>query len=381
VSETTAETANRIDLSKVDLDDPQAAAEAAGLRYVLDDEPGVRRRRCGRGFTYLGPRGGTVRDPGERRRFAELAIPPAWEEVWICRHPDGHLQATGRDDRGRKQYRYHPLWREVRDVAKFLQMVGFGEALPELRRRVDEDLGRRGLPREKVLAAVVRLLETSAIRIGNEEYAKDNGSFGLTTLRKEHAEVRGGRVLLRFPGKGGKELEAAVRDRRLARIFERCLGLPGDDLFQYLDDDEEPRPVDSTDVNEYLREIADADVTAKDFRTWRASVDAFEALREACGAGVESGNGDAAEARKAAALEVVDRVAESLGNTRAVCRDFYIHPDLLGAFEAGTFLQRLGGAASGRKSGGPSGRTNGRPAAHGLTETERELLRFLRRAG
>jgi len=364
----------KIDLTKVDLDDPEAAAEAAGLRYVLDEEPGIRRRRCGRGFTYLDPRGQTVRDPEQRERFAELAIPPAWTEVWICRHPDGHLQATGRDDRGRKQYRYHPRWREVRDAAKFLQMVGFGEALPALRRRVDDDLGRRGLPREKVLAALVRLLEASALRIGNEEYAKENGSFGLTTLRKEHAEVRGGRILFRFPGKGGKEVEAEVRDRRLARIASRCLELPGDELFQYLDGDEEPRPVDSTDVNDYLREIAGEDVTAKDFRTWRASLDAFEALREACAATAEgAGNGDASEARKAAALEVIDRVAESLGNTRAVCREFYIHPDLLSAFEAGRFLERL--------RGGGAGRTNRRPAAHGLAAAERDLLRFLRAAG
>ena len=376
--ESTQKDAPKIDLSKVDLDDPEATAAAAGLRYVLDDEPGVRRRRCGRGFTYLGPRGRTVRDPGERRRFAALAIPPAWEEVWICRHPDCHLQATGRDDRGRKQYRYHPRWREVRDAAKFLEMVGFGEALPGLRRRVDEDLGRRGLPREKVLAAVVRLLEATAIRIGNEEYAKDNGSFGLTTLRKQHAEVEGGRIVLRFPGKGGKDMEIEVRDRRLARIVERCLELPGEELFQCLDDEEEPRPVDSTDVNDYLREIAGEDVTAKDFRTWRASVEAFQALREACDG---DGNGDASKERKAAALEVVDRVAESLGNTRAVCRDFYIHPDLLDAFEAGTFLERLQGAGSGRKNGRPSGRTKEYPAAHGLTEAERDLLRFLRAAG
>ncbi|HSL84885.1 MAG TPA: DNA topoisomerase IB [Thermoanaerobaculia bacterium] len=373
MSETTPQTAPKIDLTRVALDDPEAAAEAAGLRYVLDEEPGIRRRRCGRGFTYLAPDGETVRDPAERRRFAELAIPPAWTEVWICRHPDGHLQATGRDDRGRKQYRYHPRWREVRDAAKFLQMVDFGEALPALRRRVDDDLDRRGLPREKVLAALVRLLEASALRVGNEEYAKENGSFGLTTLRKEHAEVRGGRLVLRFPGKGGKEVEARVRDRRLARIVERCLELPGEALFQSLDGDGEPRPVDSTDVNDYLREIAGEDVSAKDFRTWRASVDAFEALREACDAACGAGNGDASEARKAAALRVVDRVAESLGNTRAVCREFYIHPDLLSAFEAGTFLERL--------RGGGSGRTTGPRTAEGLTGAERDLLRFLRAAG
>jgi DNA topoisomerase-1 len=252
--------------------DPEATAEEAGLRYVSDAMPGIRRRRAGRGFTYAGTDGRRLTDRRVLARIRALAIPPAWTDVWICPIARGHLQATGRDARGRKQYRYHARWREVRDEAKYGRMVAFGQALPRIRRRVEADLALPGLPRERVLAAVVRLLEKTAVRVGNEEYARENRSFGLTTLRNRHAEVGTSRIRFRFRGKGGKETEVELNDRRLARIVARCQELPGQALFTYLDEDGEPRTVDSADVNEYLREISGEEFTAKDFRTWAGTV-------------------------------------------------------------------------------------------------------------
>ena len=233
--------------------DPVVAALEAGLRYVHDGMPGIRRRRAGRHFSYIGPDGRPVRDPNELQRFRSLGIPPAWTDVWICRNPKGHIQATGRDAKGRKQYRYHPRWRQIRDEAKYGRMVTFGRLLPRIRERTDHDLARRGLPRAKVLAAVVQLLEKSLIRVGNEEYARSNDSFGLTTMRDPHVDVDRSKILFHFRGKSGKEHSVDIQDRRLANVVKTCQELPGQELFQYIDDDGERRTVDSGDVNEYLR--------------------------------------------------------------------------------------------------------------------------------
>ena len=304
------------------------AARSAGLRYVSDEQPGIRRRRCGRGFTYLGPDGERIADPAERGRLAALVIPPAWTEVWICPRPDGHLQATGRDDAGRKQYLYHPRWRDERDATKFERLAPFGRTLPRLRARLDQDLGRPGLPRERVLAATVRLLDATLLRIGSPAYARDNGSYGLTTLEDDHVEVTSRSLRFEFPGKGGKEAAIDLRDRRLARLVGRCQDLPGQALFQYEDEAGEIRRVDSGDVNEYLVETTGEDFTAKDFRTWGASVLVARALREAGPAGSK-------RAAERQVLEAIDGAAEALGNTRAVCRDSYIHPAVPEAYRDG----------------------------------------------
>src|SRR5215470_5909186 len=258
---------------------PARDANRAGLHYTRDDRPGIRRRRAGRGFTYRDDDRGRVTDRATLERIRALAIPPAWTDVWICRDPDGHLQATGRDARGRKQYRYHARWRRRRDAGKFGRMAAFGRALPRIRAACDADLRRPGLPREKVLAAVVRLLELTLIRVGNEEYARLDRSFGLTTLRDRHARVEGSRIRFRFRGKSGRRHEVGLRDRRLARLVRRCQELPGQELFQYEGDDGAIHDVGSGDVNDYLREISGEDFTAKDFRTWAGTVLAFRALR------------------------------------------------------------------------------------------------------
>ena len=309
------------------LTDATISAEAAGLSYVSDARPGITRRRQGKGFSYRWPDGSLVSER-ERERIAALAIPPAWTDVWICPRPDGHIQATGRDDRGRKQYRYHPRWREVRDANKYESLAAFGRALPEVRARVDADLGRRGLPEEKVLAAVVRLLDETLIRIGNDEYAEANESYGLTTLQDDHAEISGGTLALEFGGKSGTEFEVVVRDRRLARIAKQCQDLPGEDLFQYLDGD---RVVDvtSTHVNAYLREVAGADRSAKDFRTWGGTVVAAETL-------VGLGTYDTKKEAEHNLLVAIDAAAERLGNTRAVCRSCYVHPRVPEAYVDGS---------------------------------------------
>ena len=312
-----------------------AAAKAAGLRYVTDVMPGIRRERDGEGFRYVRPDGTPVRELAVLKRIAALVIPPAWTDVWICPSPLGHLQATGRDARGRKVYRYHQRWREVRDATKFHRMVAFGEALPLIRHRVSEDLGRRGLPREKVLATVVRLLEETHLRIGNEEYVRENGSFGLTTLRNQHLDISGSTLRFHFLGKSGKYHDVDVRDPRLARIIRRCQEIPGHELFQYLDDEgqrDTRHTIESTDVNDYLRAISEQDFTAKDFRTWAGTVLAAEALAE-----LEAPESETQG--KKHVTEAVKSVAGQLGNTPAVCRKSYIHPAVFDAYLDGSLLQ------------------------------------------
>jgi DNA topoisomerase-1 len=314
--------------------EPALAARAAGLRYLHDDRPGIRRLRAGKGFRYVGPDGRTVRDRNELRRIRALAIPPAWTDVWICPAADGHLQATGRDARGRKQHRYHPRWREVRDETKYGRMVAFAAALPALRRKVETDMALPGLPREKVLATVVRLLETTLIRVGNEEYARQNGSVGLTTMRDRHAEIDGSTLRFQFRGKSGVRHTVEVQDRRLARIVRQCQDLPGQELFQYADADGELRAVDSADVNEYLREASGGDFTAKDFRTWAGTVLAAQALQE-----LEAFDSEAQAKRNL--VRAVEAVAKRLGNTPSVCRKCYIHPAVTEAYLGGSLTESL----------------------------------------
>jgi DNA topoisomerase-1 len=301
-------------------------ATAVGLRYVSPDSPGIARRRAGRGFRYLAPTGKPIRDAATLARIRRIVIPPAWTEVWISPDPTGHIQATGRDARGRRQYRYHPHFRARRDRDKFSRLVRFGKALPRIRRAVRHDLARRGLPREKVLAAVVRLLETTSFRVGNAEYARLNRSFGLSTLRSRHARVSGGSVRFRFRGKGGRLEERTLVDRGLAAVVRRCQDLPGQALFQYLDDDEE-RAVTSEDVNDYLREVAGTDeFTAKDFRTWVATVLAHRALHEA---------GLTPNAPRAHRIrDAIRQTAVQLNDTVAITRSSYVHPAVLAAFQA-----------------------------------------------
>ena len=319
--------------------DPEAAAaaaKAAGLRYVIDSMPGIRRRRTGRAFSYRDPQGRTIKDTAEIRRLRALAIPPAWTDVWICPHPRGHIQATGRDDRGRKQYRYHPEWRAVRDAHKFDRMLVFGRALPQIRARLDADMRRHGLPREKVLATVVRLLESTLIRVGNAEYARENKSFGLTTIRHDHVEVNGTELAFEFRGKSGKLHKVTTRDRRLARIVRACQELPGQELFQYVDADGVRHDVDSADVNAYLQEITGEPFTAKDFRTWAGTVLASLALSE-----FETFDTKAAAKRNV--TRAIEHVANNLGNTVAVCRKAYIHPAILDSYLDGSLLEFLKG--------------------------------------
>jgi len=314
-------------------DDPRAAARATGLRYATDTRPGLSRRRAGRGFTYRDADGKTIRDRATLDRIRAIVIPPAWTDVWICPWPNGHLQATGRDARGRKQYRYHELWRQRRGADNFARMIAFAKALPRIRRAVGHDLGRRGLPREKVLAAVVRLLELTLIRVGNDEYARLNRSFGLTTMRDRHARIEGTQVRFRFRGKGGLMHEVGLRDRRLAAIVRRCQDLPGQELFQYVDEEGEVRDVASDDVNDYLREVSGGDYTAKDFRTWAGTLLAYRALR----ALQPEDHGPAAKRNVVQAMRLT---AERLGNTPAVARGSYVHPAVLDAYMDGS----LGGA-------------------------------------
>jgi DNA topoisomerase-1 len=314
-------------------DAEREAARAAGLRYATDARPGISRRRSGRGFSYRDPDGAVVRDPATLDRIRRIAIPPAWTDVWICPSPNGHIQATGRDARGRKQYRYHALWRARRDDDKFVRLIDFARALPRIRAQVDKDLARPGLAREKVLAAVVRLLETTLIRVGNEEYARLNRSFGLTTLRSRHARVSGTAIRFRFRAKSGRQAEVGLRDRRLAAVIRRCQDLPGQELFQYVGPDGEAHDIGSDDVNAYLREIAGAEVSAKDFRTWAGTVLAYRALRDA-------DRGTAATATQRSVVEAVRQTAERLGNTPAVARRSYVHPAVLEAYVDGEIPRR-----------------------------------------
>jgi DNA topoisomerase I len=313
--------------------DGRASARSAGLRYSTDARPGITRRRSGRGFSYRRPDGALVRDPAVLARIRALAIPPAWTEVWICPDAAGHLQATGRDAKGRKQYRYHARWRARRDDAKFERLIDFARALPRIRERCDADLARPGIPREKVLAAVVRLLETTLIRVGNDEYARLNRSFGLTTLKSRHATVTGTKVRFRFRGKSGREHEVGIRDRRLATVVRRCQDLPGQELFQYVGQDGEPHDVASEDVNDYLREISGIDITAKDFRTWAGTVLAYRALRA-----LAPGTDDRSSRKNV--VEAVRFTSDRLGNTPAVARKSYVHPAILEAYMDGS----IGGA-------------------------------------
>jgi len=316
------------------VNDPEAAAEEAGLRYVSDESPGYTRQRRGKKFVYFDTEGKEIRDETRILRLNRLAIPPAYTDVWICPSPNGHLQATGRDARRRKQYRYHERWREVRDENKYERMVVFAQTLPKIRRRVNRDLKRRGLPREKVLATVVQLLERTFIRVGNEEYAKENQSFGLTTMRNRHVEVKGSKLRFRFRGKSGQEHDIDTEDRRVARIIRKLQDLPGQDVFQYLDDEGERRQVTSEDVNQYLREITGEDFTAKDFRTWAGTVMAAIALQ------AQEAFENESQAKKNVKA-AVSAVAKMLGNTPAVCRKCYVHPAVLETYLDGNLIEGL----------------------------------------
>jgi len=320
------------------------AAQGAGLAYTSDAEPGIRRERKGRGFLYFDAEGGKIRDPASLDRIRSLVIPPAWKDVWICTRPRGHLQATGRDERGRKQFLYHPRWRETRDADKYAKLVGFARTLPRIRSRVARDLRRKGLPREKVIATIVKLLETTFARVGNEEYARDNGSFGLTTLRDRHVSVKGPTVRFLFRGKSGRDHALAVTDRRVANVVKRCEELPGQMLFQYVDENGERGTVTSDDVNGYLRETTGEDFTAKDFRTWAGTVLAACALRDL--ARFES----EAEAKRNV-VAAIDSVAKKLGHTRAVCRRAYVHPAVIDTYLDGSLDSALAleGAVEGRR--------------------------------
>ena len=338
-----------------------SSAQAAGLYYVTDEMPGIRRRRHGRGFAYVDAEGRPIRDGAMLRRFRALVIPPAWTDVWICPDPNGHLQVTARDARGRKQYRYHPGFREQRDGIKFERMIAFSDVLQAIRERVEHDIALPGLPHAKVMATVVWLLERTLIRIGSNEYAKANKSFGLTTMRQRHVRVEGSRLRFDFRGKSGVVHSVSVTDRRIARIVQRCQELPGQELFQYVDDGGARQSVHAEDVNAYLHDIAGRDVTAKDFRTWAGTMLTAEALRAV---------GPAPSARQAERniVAAIDRTAARLGNTRSVCRKYYIHPALLDAYREGAVLPPLPEAVW-RERGA---------AAAPLRQHEAEVLAFLK---
>jgi DNA topoisomerase I len=342
--------------------DPVESAKAAGLRYVSDTRPGLRRRRSGKGFRYVDAEGKTVRDKETLARIKSLVIPPAWTGVWICPNPKGHLQATGRDARGRKQSRYHPRWREVRDETKYERMMIFGAALPTIRERVEQDLGMPGLPRPKVLATIVRLMEVTLIRVGNEEYARQNQSYGLTTMRNKHVAVDGSTVTFHFQGKSRVQHTVDITDRRLARIVQRCQDIPGYELFQYVDKDGTRHSVDSADVNEYLREIAGQEFTAKDFRTWAGSVLACEMLWE-----FEKFESET-EAKKNV-VQAIKQVATRLGNTPSVCRKCYVHPVVLDCYMSGAMLDGVKRQVQEEEAGEPAA----------LRRQEEALLKLLRR--
>ncbi|MEO6238868.1 MAG: DNA topoisomerase IB [Vicinamibacterales bacterium] len=340
--------------------DPIKSARAAGLTYTSDDRPGLRRVKSGRAFRFVNGRGKSV-NSADMNRIRSLVIPPAWTEVWICRDARGHLQATGRDARGRKQYRYHPKWREVRDGTKYGRMIEFGRALPLIRQRTNADLQRQGLPREKVLAALVKLLEKTFIRVGNDEYARHNKSFGLTTMRDGHVKISGSRVQFIFRGKSGVEHELELDDRRLARIVRQCRDLPGQELFQYRDEDGRVVDIGSADVNAYLQDITGTDFTSKDFRTWAGTVLAAQLLRDYEAV-------DSAAAAKKNIVSAIEQVAKKLGNTRAVCRKCYVHPAVIDAYLDGSMLKTV--AQRARRTAKAVGR---------MTESEAAVLGLLQR--
>jgi DNA topoisomerase-1 len=338
--------------------DSAEAAREAGLQYISDERPGYSRRAKGKDFEYLDMKGKAIRDEQRLLRIKRLAIPPAWTDVWICPSPNGHIQAIGRDARRRKQYRYHERWREVRDENKFDRLAQFAKALPNIRRRVAQDLKLSGLPRRKVLATLVRLLERTFIRIGNEEYARENKSFGLTTFKNRHVKVKGAQVLFRFRGKSGRHHEVDVTDRRMAKVIAKCQDLPGQDLFQYVDDNGEVQNVTSEDVNDYLRQIAGEDFTAKDFRTWGGTVLAAIALSR-------QEEFQTKKQGKSNIKTAICAVAELLGNTPAVCRKCYVHPLIVDAYLYRTRIAGLNGASDALQQ--PHLRT-----------AERAVLKFLR---
>jgi DNA topoisomerase I len=325
--------------------DPVESASEAGLRYIRHGGPCIQRVKHGKSFRYLGPDGQPLRDPKHLERIRSLAIPPAWTNVWICPSANGHLQAVGRDAKARKQYRYHPLYRSVRDETKFSRMIAFGAALALIRRGVERDLRRHGLPKDKVIAVVVRLLESAFLRIGNDEYAKENDSFGLTTLRSRHVRIDGARLLFRFRGKSGQDQTVELTDSRLARIVKQCRDLPGYDLFEYVDGDGQVCRLDSTDVNRYIRDLAGTNFTAKDFRTWAGTL---LAARELHAAGRADGN-----AAKKTIVTAIKAVASRLGNRPATCRKYYIHPAILDAYSDGSLFEAM--ARGERQDGAYSG--------------------------
>lgn len=314
--------------------DPIASAKAAGLRYVTDPQPGIRRLSSDADMRYVDANDQPVTDEATLARVKALGIPPAWTEVWICPKPNGHLQATGRDAKGRKQYRYHSRWRATRDETKYGRMIAFGQALPLIRSAVDRDLGRPGLPREKVTAAVVRLLETTLIRVGNEEYARSNRSYGLTTMRNKHVDINASQITFQFRGKSGKQHRIMLKDRRLARVVQRCRDLPGQELFQYIDEDGTCQTIDSYDVNEYLRAATAQEFTAKDFRTWAGTVLAAQSLHEL-------GIFDSQAQAKKNIVRAIETVSARLGNTPSICRKCYVHPLVLDAYLDGSLIDTL----------------------------------------
>ncbi len=349
--------------SAADTADAMETARTVGLRYLTDNQAGIRRRRAGKGFTYRGPGEGKIQNPDELERIRSLRIPPAWKDVWISPVPESHLQATGRDAKGRKQYIYHPRWRALRDQNKFSRMVAFGMALPRIRERTERDLGLPGLARNKVLATVVRLLEKTLIRVGNKEYVRENQSYGLTTLERSHLDVKGARVRFSFRGKSGKEHTIEVNDRRLARIVKQCREIPGHELFRYVDDDGQYRAIDSSDVNAYLREIGGECFTAKDFRTWGGTVHAAAALKE-------TGPFKSEREAKKNIVETVKRVSHHLGNKPSICRTYYIHPAVIETYMDGSLLRILDEwEREGARNSGP----------HQLKPVEKAVLDILRR--
>ena len=314
--------------------DPEEAAEEAGLRYVSDEQPGYTRKKKGNDFEYFDTQGKPIKDEARLLRIRRLAIPPAYTDVWICPSPNGHLQATGRDARGRKQYRYHEKWRDARDETKYDRMLIFGAALPKIRKRVEQDLALPGMPKNKVLATIVSIMERTFIRVGNEEYARTNNSYGLTTMRNKHVDVKGKKVRFRFRGKSGITHEMEIADRRLARIVKKAQDLPGQELFAYCDENDEVHDIKSQDVNDYLREITGEDFTAKDFRTWAGTVLAAVALNAV----------EPFETKKQAKANVktaINAVAKILGNTPAVCRKCYVHPAVLETYLSGNMIDGL----------------------------------------
>ncbi len=315
-------------------EESEAAAKAAGLVYVSDDEPGITRKKSGTGWRYLDAKGKTIKDYWERKRIDKIAVPPAYVDVWICPKDNGHIQATGRDDRGRKQYRYHAKWTEARDGAKYEKMVEFARLLPGLRKRVAADMRKQGLPRDKVVATVIALLEKTLIRVGNEDYAKENKSFGLTTLRNRHLDIDGSTLRFDFKGKSGKMWNLDLKDRRVAKLVRSIQDLPGQQLFQYVDEDGKRQPVSSSDVNDYLREITGEDITAKDFRTWAGTVLASMALAE-----FEVVDSQARMKKNVKAA--IERVASRLGNTPTICRKCYVHPHVLSSYLDGSLLEGI----------------------------------------